>query len=186
MDPAEQRFADYLDVHGYDWLIEPDYQEEPRLQEPVAVSPDFLVTRNGIRAICEVKHFETTAFRDTLSQFGGYMSTGSEVILKPIPRAFGEKADHIRPFAGAGGPLAIVLANPLGADVILDADHVIAAMVGNPSVQIPIDPATGGAPEGVQGVWSMEDHGAFRSLVSPDSLQRANIASARVRGRGRA
>lgn len=30
LNPAEQRFATYLDEHGYSWKYEPDYKAELR------------------------------------------------------------------------------------------------------------------------------------------------------------
>ena len=61
-----------------------------------------------------------------------------------------------------------MLANPLGADIILDEHHVTAAMFGNPSFHIPIDPATGGAPEGAHMQGVLENYGVFRSPVVHD------------------
>ena len=42
-------------------------------------------------------------------------------------------------------PLVVVLANPEGAFVHLDVDHVLAALYGNMQYSIPIDTETGGA-----------------------------------------
>jgi hypothetical protein len=75
-----------------------------------------------------------------------------------------EKADQLRPLAGLGVPLVIVLANPLGADVILDGQHVIAGMFGNPGFSIPIDPTIGGRAEGI------DSYGASRTTASSAPL----------------
>jgi hypothetical protein len=64
--------------------------------------------------------------------------------------------------------LLVVLANPLNADVMLDAHHVQAAMWGNPGYVIPIDTATGGPAEGQEAYWKLEDYGAFASPVMED------------------
>ena len=165
LNDAEQQFAAYLDSHGYTWSHEPDYQTELGLPALPATKPDFLVACGGMRAVFEVRQFETTAIRDALVLAGGYMSTGPREAYKSLRSALVEKAKQLRPLDGAGLPLVIVLANPLGADVILDEHHVTAAMFGNPSFNIPIDPATGGAPEGAQMHWALENYGVFCSPV---------------------
>jgi hypothetical protein len=165
LNEAEQQFTAYLESHGYTWSHEPDYQTELGLPTLPATKPDFLVARGGMRAVFEVRQFETTAIRDALVLAGGYMSTGPRKAYKSLRSALVEKAKQLRPLTGAGLPLVIVLANPLGTDVILDEHHVTAAMFGNPSFNIPIDPATGGAPEGAQMHWTLENYGVFCSPV---------------------
>lgn len=165
MNEAETRFAAYMDACGYTYSYEPEYQTALSLPTPVATKPDFLVERCGVRAVCEVRQFETTRVRDALDRAGGYMSTDGRELLVGIRSALFEKAKQLEPFGGFGMPLIIVLANPLAADVILDPHHVTAAMFGNPSVRIPIDPALGGAPPGVRPHLALEDYGVFRSPV---------------------
>jgi hypothetical protein len=174
VNEAEKRYAAYLDLHGYTWMAEPDYQKELGLLAPVVTRPDFLAERDGVRVACEVKHFETTRIRDELTLSGGYMSRRPEMAYKPLRWAMLEKADQLRPLSEAGIPLVIVLANPLGADVMLDAHHITAAMFGNGAFRIPIDLATGGAVEGAQGEWVLEEYGVFRSLKRGDRQQREN------------
>jgi hypothetical protein len=70
-----------------------------------------------------------------------------------------------QPLAGAGVPLLVVLANPLNADVMLDAHHVQAAMWGNPGYVFPIDTTTGGPAAGHEPFWRLEDYGVFASPV---------------------
>jgi hypothetical protein len=59
-----------------------------------------------------------------------------------------EKAKQLRPLAGAGLTLLIVLANPLGMLVPLDDWHMQAAMWGNAAIAIAIDTTTGSPAEG--------------------------------------
>jgi hypothetical protein len=168
LNEAERRFAAYLDAHDYSWSHEPDYQAALGLPAPPATTPDFLLMRDGVRCACEVRQFEGTGLRDALELAGGYLSTGPEVLYKPLRWALVEKAEQLRPLAGAAVPLVIVFANPLGADVILDDHHVAAAMFGNASFRIPIDPVLGGMPEGAQGQRALENYGVFRSPVLRD------------------
>jgi hypothetical protein len=168
LNDAEQRFADYLDAHGYTWSHEPDYQTELGLPTRLETRPDFLIARAGSRAVGEVRQFETTHIRDGLAKAGGYMSTGPREVYGSLRFGMWEKAKQLRPLAGAGVPLLIVLANPLGADVMLDAHHVQAAMWGNPGFVIPIDTSTGGPAEGQEMYWRLEDYGVFASPVMQD------------------
>jgi hypothetical protein len=164
LNPAELRFANYLEEHGYAWSHEPDYETELGLAAPVLTRPDFLIARDGCRAVAEVRQFETTWLRDAFAKVGGgYMSTGSKEVYGPLRLGLIEKANQLRPFADAGLPLLIVVANPIGADVMLDDHHVMAAMFGNPGFVIPIDPRIGGAPEGAEMHWRLQDYGVFRS-----------------------
>jgi hypothetical protein len=59
--------------------------------------------------------------------------------------------------------LLVLLANPLGADVMLDEHHVQAAMWGNPGFVIPIDMSTGGRLEGREAYLRLENYGVFAS-----------------------
>lgn len=176
MNEAEIRFAAYMDACGHTYGFEPDYQVALGLPAPVATKPDFLIERSGVRAVCEVRQFETTRVRDALERAGGYMSTDGKELLVGIRSALFEKAKQLEPFGGLGLPLIVVLSNPLGADVVLDAHHVPAAMFGNLSVRIPIDPALGGAPAGIQPHLALEDYGVFRSpvRVAGQSVGRTN------------
>lgn len=148
MNEAERRFAAYLDSHGYQWSHEPDYQAEFSLAAPLATKPDFLVTREGSRAVAEVRQFESTRIRDRAGKPGGHSSSSTVARYGVLRSGIWEKAKQLRPFAGLGVPLVVVLANPLGADVWLDEHYVQAAMWGNPAFGFSIDTATGGLAEG--------------------------------------
>jgi hypothetical protein len=113
----------------------------------------------------EVRQFETTRIRDALAKVGGYMTTGPKEAYGSLRLGLIEKAKQLRPFAETDAALLIVVANPLGADVMLDDHHVTPAMFGNPGFVIPIDTSTGGPPEGAQMHWRLEDYGVFTSPV---------------------
>jgi hypothetical protein len=168
LNEAEERFAAYLDEFDYTWSHEPDYQAEFLLPGPQLTRPDFLVERDGMRVVAEVRQFETTAVTDRLARSGGYASLSEKEVYGALRFGLVEKAEQLRPLANAGVPLVIVLANPLGADVMLDAHHMQAAMWGNPRWVIPIDTATGAAPKGTEPTWQLEDYGVFASPVFVD------------------
>lgn len=168
MNEAEQRFVAYLQAHHYDWSHEPDYQARFGLGAPPATRPDFLVARGDRRAVAEVRQFETTHIRDRLARSGGPASLSPQEVYGSLRSGMWEKAEQLSPLADVGVPLLIVLANPLGADVMLDPHHVQAAMWGNPGFVIPIDTRTGGPVQGGHAHWRLEDYGVFASPVVED------------------
>jgi hypothetical protein len=127
-------FEAYLVQHG-----EPVPQHEPDLG--VIKRPDYLIERDGYMCVCEVKEFanRTASFRGA----GG--TTSPEVVLSPMRSQIREAARQLKPLAGNGMPLVIVLTNPHAALVLTDPSHVVHAMYGDPIVTIPIDAASGGA-----------------------------------------
>jgi hypothetical protein len=165
MNEAEQRFAAYLGSHGYTWSFEPDYQAEFMLEAPLTTKPDFILTREGERAVGEVRQFETTRIRDRLAKSGGYVAWSDQEVYGPLRSGIWEKAEQLRPLTGVGVPLVVVLANPLNADVMLDEQHLQAAMWGNPAFVIPIDTSTGGPAQGHPSYYQLEDYGVFASPV---------------------
>jgi hypothetical protein len=80
LNEAEQRFAAYLNEHGYTWKHEPDYHVELAVPAPLATTPDFLIERNGSRAVAEVRQFETTHIRDRLAKSGGYAALSPQEV----------------------------------------------------------------------------------------------------------
>ena len=168
LNKAEQRFAAYLDDYGFGWKYEPDYQEELGLPQRLVTTPDFLIERDGHRAVAEVRQFETTALADQMSSTGRAGVVGPEKLFGAQRSAMFEKAKQLRPLAGAGVPLLVVLANPLQRLVPLDDFHVQAAMWGNPGVVIPIDTTSGGRVEGHEPYLQLENYGAFASPVIED------------------
>jgi hypothetical protein len=166
MNRAETRFAAYLDAHGYRWAFEPDYQDAFGLAEHPRTEPDFLIWRTGTRAVCEVRQFETTRLRDALKKAGGHSScVDPRLVYGGLRSGIREKAEQLRPFASLRVPLVVVLANPLGADVMLDSRHVSAAMFGNPSFRFQVDSTTGVLAADTEMHLVLEDYGVFRSPV---------------------
>jgi hypothetical protein len=88
MNEAEQRFAGYLDDHGYQWKFEPDYRTEFALDARLRTNPDFLVSRDSVRAVCEVRQFETDGIYGALAGTSGVGSLDS----KPSMARFGRRS----------------------------------------------------------------------------------------------
>src|SRR4051812_14365936 len=99
MNAAEQRFADYLDAHGYSWKHEPDYVAELGLGAPQATKPDFLIERAGTRAVGEMRQFETTHIRDRLARSGGYGALSPQEVYGSLRSGIFEKAKQLLPLA---------------------------------------------------------------------------------------
>lgn len=59
---SEHLFETYLTEHRYQFAHEPDLG--------IAKRPDYLISRTGIEAVCEVKQFETTVMRGRLAVCG--------------------------------------------------------------------------------------------------------------------
>jgi hypothetical protein len=128
---ADERFEACLDDHEVAYLYEPDWRALFGVE--TEANPDYLVEPDGARSICEVKQFETTRIRDRFSpgHRGGVL--GPQEVFGAVRWAMTNTArEQLLPFAGLGVPLVIVLANPLGADVMLDDEHVTLAIMGNP------------------------------------------------------
>jgi hypothetical protein len=168
LNPGERRFAAYLDEQGYSWKHEPDYRVELALTRPPATKPDFLLERDGQRAVAEVRQFESSVLQNHLSGRGRVGAVAPEKVFGQQRSALWEKAEQLRPLAGMGVPLVIVLVNALGKLVSLDDFHIQAAMWGNPGFAFTIDPASGGLTEGGQPYLRMEDYGVFASPILDD------------------
>jgi hypothetical protein len=163
MNCAERRFVAYLRNNGYAWQYEPDYAVELGVEVAADTRPDFLVSLDERRCVCEVRQFETTQIRDRLEKLGGYGVLSEKQVYGPLRYALVEKAEQLAPLAGTGVPLVIVLSNPLQADVQLDFHHVTAAMFGNPKWRMALDLKRGEAVGPSSTV--LEDYGAFRSVI---------------------
>lgn len=168
LNPGERRFTAYLDEHGYAWKHEPDYQVELGLGYSLATKPDFLVEREDQRAVAEVRQFESSVLQNQLSGMGRGGAVAPEKVFGQQRSALWEKAEQLRPLAGVGVPLLIVLANALGKLVPLDDFHVQSAMWGNPGFAFPIDTITGGPAERRKPYFRMEDYGVFASPLFDD------------------
>ncbi len=97
--------------------------------------------RGDLAAICEVKEFHTKAKTKRLMEnIGRAIVLSSQEEFGAVRDAISEAAAQLKPYSGQGEALAVVLANPHGADASLeDVEDVIAAMYGNPGFQIQFD-----------------------------------------------
>ena len=133
---SERLFEAYLTEHNYQFAHEPDLG--------IVKRPDYLVSRAGIEAVCEVKQFETTAMRDRLGGVGrGVGMLSSKNVFGAVRNQIDAAARQLKPLTGGQRPLVVVLSNPLGADVRLSPEDVVSAMYGNPTVGFEINSATG-------------------------------------------
>jgi hypothetical protein len=133
---SEDRFESYLGEHGYTFQHEPDLG--------IAKRPDYLISRAGIEAVCEVKQFATTVMRDRLGGIGrGAGMLSSKQVFGTVRNQLDAAARQLKPLGGEQRPLVVVLSNPLHADVRLTPGDVISAMYGNPTVGFTIDNETG-------------------------------------------
>jgi hypothetical protein len=157
---ADERFEAYLTEQGIAYVYEPDWAEE--FGTTFADNPDFFVDPDGGRVVAEVKQFETTRIGDRLAGAGGTATLSDREVFGAIRSKVTNTArDQLRQFDSLGLPLAIVLANPLGADVMLDFFHIAHALLGNPKVRMKVGPDVppDDPPEAIG-----EDYGAFLSV----------------------
>ena len=181
---SEQRFVEYLDAEGYAWEHEPDYQSLLGLTEEPATRPDFFITRDGLKAICEVQEFAEDELDRSLARTTGSRTLSDKDVYGRQRSAMVDKARQLEPFAECGIPLVIVLANPRHVFVGLDDHHVIAAMFGNPKFSVPVDTTGQGVPPG-RATYLAEDYGAFASLERDEHGERFVARHAHVRGHNR-
>jgi hypothetical protein len=122
---AERWFERYLRDHGYSYDYEPDLG--------VGKHPDFVIERNGVKVVCEVKAFEQVpALQKKLEGRTAPVMASDDEVYGPIRSAVRQAAKQLKPLADAGLPLVVVLANPLGFVVHLNMERLIEAMFGNP------------------------------------------------------
>lgn len=122
---AERWFERYLHDHEYEYDYEPDLGVTKR--------PDFVIERNDVKVVCEVKAFEKVpALQKRLDGATGPVMASSDEVYGPMRSAVREAAAQLKPLADSGLPLVVVLANPLGYLIQLNMDHLIEAMFGNP------------------------------------------------------
>jgi hypothetical protein len=162
---SERRFASYLEANGY--LYEHDLDWRERFPEAAtAKSPDFLISRAGEPlAICEVKEWRSSAMdrRMAVQRFGSFSSEDvHQTAADAVQAAAGEQ---LRPFAGVGLPLVVVLANPHHRLVPLDRDDIARSLFGTTD-QVQAGP--GGLVRRVSvGVGALAATGAEGSLHNP-------------------
>jgi hypothetical protein len=157
---GEEVVASYFVEHGVSFEFEPPWSEVLGIE--VADNPDFLVDPGVVRAVVEVKQFETTRLRDRFARSNRTVTLGDAEVFGSIRRQMTQPArEQLLAFAGLGVPLVVALTNPLGGDVALDFFHVAHAILGNPKYTIPV------GPEGPVAAGEMiaEDYGAFVSVI---------------------
>ncbi|MEA2473507.1 MAG: hypothetical protein QOE06_1422 [Thermoleophilaceae bacterium] len=152
MTESERWFESYLRSTGHDgWQ-----DHEPELGIPTR--PDYLVSKSGAAAICEVKEFVTSGVHSRAAALSARRAE-AEAEGRPGPsRSFNtsdkeefgdiraqvrEAARQLKPLAAAGVPLVAVLANPLALLMNLSPAHVGYALNGNPTFGGPYDSERG-------------------------------------------
>jgi hypothetical protein len=131
-----------------DLLFEADARErgyelsehEPDLGR--ARRPDYVIGRDGLQCVVEVKQFAATTRSFPDQRFG---STDLATVLKPIRSQLREAARQLKDVSDLGLPLVAVLTNPNGATVNLGEREMVWAMYGDPVVRMTIDPEIGAA-----------------------------------------
>ncbi len=136
---ADRGFQDYLHTHGYEGAED----HEPDLG--VSRRPDFLIARDGVQAICEVKAFADSPVARRLRAVPNarMFTMGDDEVYGPIRRQVHEAARQMRELRDTGIPLVAVLANPLGLPLELNVPAIVHALYGNPVFTGPYNPATG-------------------------------------------
>lgn len=121
---SEKWFAEYLTAHGYSFEFEPELGG--------IKNPDFAIEREGIKAICEVKEFETLGIVGLMAkQLNTLITRPVKKLLDPVRNQIGSAAQQLKEFQDTGSPLIVVLANPHDAGVNLSETFVISAMYGD-------------------------------------------------------
>jgi hypothetical protein len=129
---------------GHDYVFEPDWSQI--VGRPINTRTDYLVQIDGSSIACEVKGFAPSDKRDRIWDWSkGSFWVGPDDELEPIRRQLKEGAKNLKPLAGAGMPLVIVLADPPRSDpqrtnVAVDSFNLVGAMYGNPAVKASLDP----------------------------------------------
>ncbi len=124
---AERWFERYIRDHGYEYDYEPDLG--------VSTRPDFLVWRADVQIVCEVKGFDQpTPLERRLRGTSHTTMISSDEEYGPMRSAVREAARQLKPLAGSGYPLVVVLANPMGYRVNLSLEQLVEAMYGNPGL----------------------------------------------------
>jgi hypothetical protein len=140
---SEAWFDQYLAAHGYQVTPEPDLGLRPP-PDGLPKLPDRLIERDGIAAICEVKEFTTDAllrrWPDGAGRFGTF---SSEEWLLNVRRQITSAARQLEPLSNDPRPLVIVLANPRRVVAEIAGPKLMEAMVGDLTIQIPLDVAPG-------------------------------------------
>jgi hypothetical protein len=130
---SEEWFEQYCFAHGIEVVA-----HEPDLGVPT--HPDFLVSRDGVEVVCEVKEFTSTPFNKRLRESSGFFSMSEAQILRPVRNQVRAASKNLKPLAGMQWPLVVVLANPRGLHLELDANRLIHALFGDLIVTFRVGP----------------------------------------------
>ena len=147
---SELLFERYLDVHGY--VGERDVDWRRRYGVSTARDPDFLVSRAGEElAICEVKEFASSKLDRRLALQSFFSAGGDEVFGTAADAVQSAALEQLRPFAGVGLPLVVVLANPHGVMVPLAPRELVMSLLGTTEVAVvPVAPDAPAGPPAVE------------------------------------
>ena len=148
---SEDRFDRYVRDHRQD-------PGEPEPELGIEKKPDRLITWNHIEIVCEIKQFDNDPFGDWNGQA---RTMDLKTALKAVRRPISYAAEQLKPLAGRGLPLVVVLANPNGMPVPFSSDEVIWALYGDPVWRITISSATG-KPVG-EAEYGVERNGQIRN-----------------------
>jgi hypothetical protein len=134
---GELLFEAYVAEHDY-----PAPKYEPDLG--VRTRPDYVVVRGGAEAVCEVEEFDPDSGWSP-GNAGPSGRRSMEDVLRPVRYKIRAAARQLKPLAGSGRPLVIVLANPGGGWVGLSPQEIVWAMYGDPAFVVSVDARTGEA-----------------------------------------
>lgn len=128
---SEACFEQYLRATGLSgWEThEPDLGVRKR--------PDYLVERSGERAVCEVKESADSIVHKDLMTKGDSVRDLKEV-LRGLRGSIKTAAAQLKPLAGTGLSLVVVLANPHRLVLPFSVDEVGWAMYGGPRFRVPL------------------------------------------------
>ena len=131
---SEEWFDRYVREQGHD-------PGDPEPDLGVRKNPDRLIRWNGIEVVCEIKQFDHDPF-GLLKNRAGVLSLTTA--LRQVRRSIERAASQLKPLAGSGRPLVVVLANPRGTPVPFGSHEILWALYGDPVWTIPISRRTGG------------------------------------------
>jgi hypothetical protein len=130
---SELWFEQYLNENGYGFQYEPDLG--------IHTKPDYLIERDGIQAILEVKEFAGEGLMDRLfkspnelpkDEFGPVTSRPIGRMLLPVRSTIYQASKQLENLEHLKLPLGIVLVNPKGArNANLKQELILSAMFGD-------------------------------------------------------
>ncbi|MEW2172373.1 hypothetical protein AB0935_20925 [Streptomyces sp. NPDC007027] len=131
-DDAEGRFSRYLKERSYTFVREPD-------NLGIEKRPDFLISVSKYQLAAEVKAFDTFGILERLEP-GQVGARSLKDALKPIRKQIEGAAGQLKGLQGREMPLVVVLDNPVGRPIPMDASMIMSAMYGDLTVHLNGDP----------------------------------------------